>query len=63
MEVRSCLMKKRTTSLEDEVMLRKGREKSMWIALLVSCFAICSFQVMVVMKWIVVSTDVNKCII
>lgn len=32
MEVRSWLMKKRTTFLEDEVMLRKGREKNMWIA-------------------------------
>lgn len=36
MEVRGGLMNKRKAALEDELLLRKGREKKLWFALLVT---------------------------
>lgn len=35
-EVRAALLKKKTNALEDEVLMRRGREKKVWGALLLT---------------------------
>ena len=49
MEVKGGLMTKRNIALEDELILRKGREKKLWFALLLTLSILLStcFRVMV----------------